>query len=428
MAPPGKKWIDKKSATTFQVRHRSQKDPLIYDESATNYVLTAVQNPNANKPGSTGTQQQNNPKIKTSHGLESELGIDGSAIRANEGEAAMYGIYYDDTKYDYMQHLRSVGTKPDAVFIEASQSQSAQNREWGKGKGQSLDQALADNADSWNSEGLRIPKELLPCKIELKRTYQDQQNVPDALKGFQPDMDPRLREVLEALEDDAYVDDDEDLFGELSKAGECAEDEFFDAEFDEDDGWGSDTTEKPNKPTTTSAFSATATKGESTTAETQENEDWVKEFSKFKKDQKKTKAKKDINDENSSMAGAMIFGGTSLISGGSVSIPGRRRRRRERKDGGARTTTSGYSMSSSALFRTEGLTLLDDRFDRIEAEYNIGSDEEEEPLTEPVSEVRQDFDQIMDEFLGGYSMTGARPKTHRIRRGKYQSGDRKSVV
>jgi protein LTV1 len=28
----------------------------------------------------------------------------------------------------------------------------------------------------------------------------------------------------------------------------------------------------------------------------------------------------------------------------------------------------------------------------------------------------------MDEFLGGYTMTGQRSKTHRVKRGKYQSG------
>ena len=37
-------------------------------------------------------------------------------------------------------------------------------------------------------------------------------------------------------------------------------------------------------------------------------------------------------------------------------------------------------------------------------------------------ETRKDFDAIMDEFLNGYSMTGQRSKTHRVRRGKHQSG------
>jgi len=40
-------------------------------------------------------------------------------IRQNEGEAAEYGIFFDDTEYDYMQHLRTVGEQPDAVLLEA---------------------------------------------------------------------------------------------------------------------------------------------------------------------------------------------------------------------------------------------------------------------------------------------------------------------
>jgi len=42
-----------------------------------------------------------------------------SKVRSNEGEAAEYGIYFDDTEYDYMQHLRSIGEQPDAVLLEA---------------------------------------------------------------------------------------------------------------------------------------------------------------------------------------------------------------------------------------------------------------------------------------------------------------------
>ena len=54
--------------------------------------------------------------------LEDELEVD--SIRNNEGEAAQYGIYFDDTKYDYMQHLRSVGEAPDAVLLAAPASKS----------------------------------------------------------------------------------------------------------------------------------------------------------------------------------------------------------------------------------------------------------------------------------------------------------------
>jgi hypothetical protein len=60
--------------------------------------------------------------------LEDDLGEDIDKIRENEGEAAEYGIFFDDTEYDYMQHLRSVGDAPDAVLLEAP------SKDKGKGK------------------------------------------------------------------------------------------------------------------------------------------------------------------------------------------------------------------------------------------------------------------------------------------------------
>ncbi|KAF8539247.1 Low temperature viability protein, partial [Trichophaea hybrida] len=398
---------DKKSATTFQVRYRSQNDPLIHDETATDFVLAEVEAPNANKKPS-------NSKVKTTSDLASELGLDASTLRDNEGEAAMYGIYYDDTKYDYMQHMRDMGASSEAVFIEAPQTDSKQ-RKGRKGK-QTLDQAIRDEELPPKSELVRIPRELLPSEVQVKRTYQDQQDIPDALSGFKPDMDPRIREVLEALEDEAYVDDDEEIFAALADGGETTEDAFLDAfEDEDDDGWGSDTTEKA--PPAQQEGPSVVSKG---AEEVPESEDWMKEFSKFKKAQKKEKAQTLGDDCNSSLADTMSFGGSSAMTAGTISVSGRRRRRREKKNGGARTATSGYSMSSSALFRTEGLTLLDDRFEKIEEEYN--NDDEEDGLDGPVPETRKDFDTIMDEFLDGYTMTGQRPSTHRIKRGKYQSG------
>jgi protein LTV1 len=61
---------------------------------------------------------------------------------------------------------------------------------------------------------------------EGKYRVEAMQNVPDSLRGFQPDMDPDLREVLEALEDDlpqsqtsSDDEDPEDIFAELVKGG-----------------------------------------------------------------------------------------------------------------------------------------------------------------------------------------------------------------
>lgn len=46
-------------------------------------------------------------KIKSRGDLESEYG---DRVRENEGEAANYGIFYDDSKYDYMQHMRDLNS------------------------------------------------------------------------------------------------------------------------------------------------------------------------------------------------------------------------------------------------------------------------------------------------------------------------------
>ena len=86
-----------------------------------------------------------------------------------------------------------------------------------------------------------------------KPTYQDQQNVPDAIAGFKPDMDPRLREALEALEDEAFVQDgdDDDIFGELAANAEEIDEgdweEFLFDHDDEDEGWESDATEQSTR-------------------------------------------------------------------------------------------------------------------------------------------------------------------------------------
>lgn len=322
---------DKKSSSTFQIRYRSQQDPLIHDQDASDFVFTAVNAPNQ--------------KVKNAHQLAASLGPESAAIRANEGEAAMYGIYYDDTNYDYMQHMREIGDSTEGVFIEAPLEQK------GKGKGKGKQQSLADALRETPVEEL-IPKELRPSDTLIKKSYQDQQDVPDALAGFQPDMDPRLREVLEALEDEAYVDDDEDIFEQLAEGGEATAGEFEDAFFDEEEGWESDATAKPElhqKPAVTPTVEAGKTAPV-------EGDAWMHEFSKFKKAEKRMKKPA---DDASSMADTMSFGGSSL--GGTMSMSGRTRRRHKK----AGTESSGYSMTSSSLFRTEGLTTLDARFDKV---------------------------------------------------------------
>ena len=401
-------------------------------------------------------------KVKSRHDLEAELfGPSESSskvpptVRDNEGEAAEHGIYFDDTEYDYMQHVRDLNSgngDGESFFVEA-----APKRNDGKGKSKlSLEEALrnASLAEEIQSTGGRpgasliLDKDILPSQHLKKITYQDQQDVPDALAGFQPDMDPRLREVLEALDDEAYVDDEEEFFGEISKGGkEVSLEEFEDSEFWEDGaddaGWESDETEKPGKEYKSEGTSPSPIpKGTDMPLEDAAalhnlggilppppgpndadvvvedtpdhgDGDWMKEFSKFKQGKTASKRHLGVGGPESS-----VVRGTSMMSG----------RRKKRK--GAMTASTDYSMTSSSLARTEGLTLLDARFDKIEEDYaEDGMDMDDGTASvltgsslassqAPPLTTRSDFDSIMDDFLGGYSMSGKK----RVKKGGYQSG------
>ncbi|KAF6836176.1 Protein LTV1 [Colletotrichum plurivorum] len=378
------KWIDKKNAQHFTLVHRPQNDPLIHDENAPSMVL----NPVAQKGGSS--------KGKHLSDLASELGSDAASIRENEGEAAEYGVYYDDTEYDYMQHLRDLNSGGgEAVWVEAS---STANK--GKGKQvQSLEDALRQMDLEHNSEAL-LDESVLPSKNLKRLNYQNQQDVPDAIAGFQPDMDPRLREVLEALEDEAYVDEeDDDIFQQLAKDNEEIDEYEFEEQYDDDDGWESDATAKPNKEYKSDGVPqlVPVLPTDEEALPEHQNDDWLEDFKQFKKDQKGS-SKPQPKAAPSEMQSIW----TTTTMGG-----------RKKKRKGALTNPSTYSMTSSSMVRTEQLTLLDARFDKIEEEYtgemdDMASVSEVSMASSVTGPTRGDFDNIMDEFLGSYTKPGKR--------------------
>ena len=415
---------DKSTSTTFALVHRPQNDPKIHDGPSNSMVFQELVPPQAHK-------------VKTRNDLEADLfGADeeantGPRIRDNEGEAAEYGVYYDDTEYDYMQHMRDLNGgsgNGQSYFVEAPAKKQ------GKVKAKiRLEDAL--KAATLDDEGTTTGKEkeklldedVLPSRDLRKRTYQDQQDVPDALAGFQPDMDPRLREVLEALEDDAYVDDEEELFGEIAKDGrEVSLAEFEELDFIDDDntgddeGWETDGTEKPVKEYKGATATLPPSIGEDVKMADGPDHgdgDWMKEFNKFKNDKKSQAAQPrgpHADLQSSVMTGTSVTGG----------------RRKKRK--GAMTSTTGYSMTSSSLVRTEGHALLDARFDKIEEEYaedTCDGDDGASVMTgmsgisttssqAPPLASRSGFDDMMDDFLGSYSMSGKK----RVKKGGYQSG------
>lgn len=413
-------------------------------------VFTEISGPSTQPPQAAKQRR----KVKERGDLEDEFG---TAFRPNEGEAAQHGVFFDDTEYDYMQHMRDLGAGGGAVtWVEAP---SAKN-EKAKGK-MKLEDALRginlQDDDLQSHGGMSVassrslmPEDMLPSEFVRKTTYQDMQDVPDTIAGFQPDMDPRLREVLEALEDEAYVDDEDDIFQELTgDAEELDRDEWGTTEFDEegsdgyvdddDEGWQSDDTIKAgdSKGENLPPPSDTAAPPPSDPSEGA----WMEEFTKFKQDVKAAKAApKKVAHQAPSDAQSINTGLSSLASG----------RRKKRK--GAMTSTSGYSMSSSALVRTDAQSLLDQRFDKIEEAYNednfdddYGSqfDDAESMVSgmsgmsgmsrasaissysrvtdsEAPQLVRSDFDSIMDGFLAGHSRAGNRGR--HIKKSGFQTG------
>jgi protein LTV1 len=417
---PRRKFIDKKNATTFSLVYRAQNDPKIHDPEASDMVFTEKLNPNREK-------------VKKREDLEDEFG---EIVRDNEGEAAQYGVYFDDSEYDYMQHLREMGTSSEAHFMEAPVTIKME----GKGKEKMrLEDALRNmdirsEADTRSVASSRVssiaeellPSEMLPSEFFQTSSYQNQQNIPDEIAGFQPDMDPRLREVLQALDNEAYIDNDEDVFEQLAQDGEEIakpdwEVSWHNTSTEDDEGWESDRTVTAGKETSTIKDDDTQQILRLVT-EANPNEDWMSEFQKFKKN---ATLKTRMNHQS------LPQDTQPSVQTGASSITELRRKKRK----GALTASTGYSMTSSILARTERQSILDQKFEKLQEVYADDEMNDDESMLsgfsgfsrlssvskEPTATVtRSDFDSIMDDFLGRYSEVGQ--KSRRVKRNKPQSG------
>lgn len=423
----------------MQLVYRPQDDPLIHDEGSQERELYLAPY--------TGAQ------AGPSHGnsgftiADLEDGIDFDNLRENEGEAANHGIFYDDTSYDYMQHLREIqpdGSNPGCTvpaLEDALRMSSLDERH--RQSSPKLPSSCGEGLSSYSTQPVR------------KVTYQNMQNVPDEIAGFQPGMDPRLREALEALEDDAYVDDhaDEDTFGALMQGGGASELDLDDFEetYDEveDEGWESDVTEKAREQVGDGQASTLGGKGGLaashgiSTAEAEaasaEDGDWLRDFAKSKRSPAMHRPAKPCDQASVIPASEMQAPASTLYTLGGTPLRQKRRK-------GALTNPSAYSMTSSSLARTDGQRLLDDRFARIEESYapaeadelcgeldgdggvSIASGLSRRTTASIVSTrsfadgpVRSDLDGMMDEFLDGWSknhLGGSKKNGTHSRRGK----------
>jgi protein LTV1 len=270
-----------------------------------------------------------------------DASIDKSKMRPNEGEAALYGITYDDSSYDYMAHLRPIQGGFDSFMIPAPRGSGVAKGMKGDRKGKSKELFVADDYLASREE------------VPLAEVYGREENIPRELQGLQPDMDPHLRQVLEALEDDAFIDeqaeeegegDEGEWWGELIAGGEADEYEREEFEFEE---WGVDQGGKSGKVP-------------DLVEREDKEETWEDRFRAFKQAQRDGAAGGPGSEaaiERSEMAdtlGSMVSGMEDLM------VRGGKKRRGKRGPSDA----SGMSMSSSSMFRTQGLRDLDARFDK----------------------------------------------------------------
>ncbi|PWN33208.1 uncharacterized protein FA14DRAFT_109692, partial [Meira miltonrushii] len=405
------------NAQHFTLVHRSQQDPLLHDAEASDRVLKST--PRRNEAGRSG-QDRNE--------LERQLGAIAEKERKNVGEAANYGIYFDDTEYDYMQHLRSIGGKDnsrrggqdeekteDVIMLEAP----AAKKEKGKAKATGNEDVLEfkKEADVTSNKPLDLPSDVLPSNQMLPRTFEQ-----DKEEGIRPDMDPHLRQILEALDDDAFLmktakknetEDIDDFFGEIVKGGELEEEE-------EEPEWrqlppGGEESIWLD-PSAKAARELLQLKEEGKGVEDLSLESRVALFKK-------------AAEENKKQGPALAGSRQAPSSVGSKSIFGDKGASRRSRHAGAKARlassfyapsidggATAFSMSSSAMERNQGLSKLDEQFARMERIYEQEDDDEDEEEGFEESEDGEDnevggpedVDAIFEDFLSKNEIIGNR--------------------
>lgn len=413
------------NAKHFNLVYRSQQDPLAYDAEASQGVLQPV-----------ARQGQNRAQ------LEEQLGNIAKQERSNVGEAAQYGIYFDDTQYDYMQHLRAVGGNDnsrrggqdeerdtDVILLEAPQKKQSTKPKGKASESFGLKAEMKEN-------DIELPPELLPSKDVLPRAFEQ-----DRQGGIQPDMDPHLRQALEALDDDAFLmrtaggnsdrqlihskeqesdmdqeDADEnidDFFDDIIKGGELSADsklpEWRDLPPEGEESLWMD-------PSARAARELLTLKEQGKGVEELSLESRV---ALFKKAAAERDAKQRDDDDDS-----RPLQGKAPSSTGSKSIFGEKGATRKSRHPGAKARLAGsfyapssaggstaFSMSSSAMERNRGLTDLDDQFARMEKIYEDEEDSDDDVSAREDGAAPEDprnVDAIFDDFLSKNEIIGNR--------------------
>ncbi|WFD21724.1 Protein ltv1 [Malassezia equina] len=402
------------NAVHFQVVHRSQRDVRKDDPEASAHVLKPYEPPNRTKGKSRADLEQDDPALVD--------GRDGAPVRSNVGEAAMYGIYYDDTEYDYMQHLRAI---PDAENSRRGGVDEEDDTEavWVPSAVQPKERAPRfalkedEQAPAGDKPGLLLPASVFASQeAPLDLAYAGETH------GLQPDMDPHLRQTLEALDDDAFVADDadDDFFADIVQDG------AWDGRRTGDDAWRDAAPEGDSiwlDPLQRAMQEREAAGGDEAALSLEAR------IALFKAQAQAPGSDDEDNDTLGDLppmpthrarpAGSVSSTGSAL---GRKGAPGALARRaastRAGSVGGGSTV---WSMTSSSMARNQQLTELDARFDQVIRAYGgratgdpeldalhgafeqgpSEDEDEEEELDHETAErlTREDLDAILDDFL-----------------------------
>ncbi|CCF59763.1 hypothetical protein KAFR_0H03530 [Kazachstania africana CBS 2517] len=381
------KRFSKQNAQKYVVVHRPHDDPHFYDEGASKHILVPVDDPNAKKQSGVPATVKVEPKGENKH----------------VGEAALYGIEFDDSKYDYTQHLRPMGVNADSVFIPAK-------AETAGGKKKNIDDLFVE-PEYKETDGVK-PKSVFVRGVADPEYLKHQQDVSEDITGFRPNMDPALREVLEALEDDAYVvnddivvaskkpadaeeeEDEDDVFAELLQGGEVADE-------DEVDEWDIDNFEDYEDETYLKEMEQFDNLENLDDLQNIDYQADVRRFQMQSKGDMDLQSENEFNDEEEEEENDML-GELPTIKTNQKS------KKKQRRKKGAMSDISGFSMSSSAIARTETMTVLDDHYDQIITGYENYEEEqeEEEDNYKPfnMENERSDFESMLDDFLDNYEL------------------------
>ncbi|KAL4705462.1 hypothetical protein ACJJTC_007034 [Scirpophaga incertulas] len=205
--PKAKKFIDRKRAVTFNLVHRSQRDPLTADETAPQRVLVPV-----NDVGP--PRKEKDPNLTPDQRKEQQR---------------KYGIYFDDD-YNYLQHLKD--TREVTMLLQPKITH--------KGKEKSTEPQSTKTTDELKpvTSTIQLPSSVFASEVEEDVGLLNKA----ASQGLCLKVDP---EVVAAMDEDFDFDDPEnqleDNFIELAMAEGADEDDSGNEEACSDDEYeGSD--------------------------------------------------------------------------------------------------------------------------------------------------------------------------------------------